>query len=89
MEDDKFCPSYWEDLKIYKDRNTFYIPRKALDSIKTQIYDYPLLYVINESENKDRFDIAFISNGEPFEDSNYKRVKDHLEKNNLPTDYTG
>jgi len=84
MEDDKFCPSYWEDLKIYKDRNTFYIPRKALDSIKTQIYDYPLLYVINESENKDRFDIAFISNGEPFEDSNYKRVKDHLEKNNLP-----
>ena len=83
-DDTDFYPSYWEDLKIYKDKNTFYIPGKALRSIQTQIYDYPLLYVINKSQDRDCFDIAFISNGEPFEETNFKRVKDHLEKNNLP-----
>lgn len=83
-DDTRFYSSYWEDLKIYKDKNTFYIPRKALDSIKTQIYDYPLLYVINESDKRDCFDIAFISNGEPFEDRNFERLKAHIGKNNLP-----
>lgn len=80
---DEFYPSYWEDLKIYKDRNTFYIPKKALASIKTQIYDYPLFYVVGKDDKKDCFDIAFISNGEPFEDTNFKILKDHLVKNNL------
>ena len=37
LDNKEFYPSYWEDLKIYKDKNTFYIPRKALESIKTQI----------------------------------------------------
>jgi len=83
LDDKEFYPSYWEDLKIYKDKNTFYIPRKALDSIKTQIYDYPLLYVVDQLDKKDCFDIAFISNGEPFEETNFKILKDHLEKNNL------
>ena len=83
LDNNKFYPSYWEDLKVYKDKNTFYIPKKALESIKTQIYDYPLLYVINEVQKKDCFDIAFISNGEPFEEANFKILKDHLEKNNL------
>jgi len=77
-------PSYWEDLKIYKDKNTFYIPRKALNSIKTQIYDYPLLYEIDREDKKDCFDITFISNGEPFEEINFKILKDHLVKNKLP-----
>jgi hypothetical protein len=84
QDDVDFYPSYWEDLKIYKDKNTFYIPGKALGSIQTQIYDYPLLYVVHESQDRDCFDIAFISNGEPFEETNFKRVKDHLENNNLP-----
>ena len=81
--DINFYPSYWEDLKIYKDGTTFYIPKKALEDIKTQIYDYPLLYTINEPVEKDFFDIAFISNGEPFENDNFQILKDHLEKNNL------
>ena len=81
--DINFYPSYWEDLKIYKDGTTFYIPKKALEDIKTQIYDYPLLYTINQPAEKDFFDIAFISNGEPFENNNFKILKDHLEKNNL------
>ena len=81
--DTNFYPSYWEDLKIYKDGTTFYIPKKALGDIKTQIYDYPLLYTINQPAEKDFFDIAFISNGEPFENNNFKILKDHLEKNNL------
>ena len=81
--DTNFYPSYWEDLKIYKDGTTFYIPKKALEDIKTQIYDYPLLYAINEPAEKDFFDIAFISNGEPFENDNFQILKDHLEKNNL------
>ena len=81
--DTNFYPSYWEDLKIYKDGTTFYIPKKALEDIKTQIYDYPLLYTINQPAEKDFFDIAFISNGEPFENDNFKILKDHLEKNNL------
>ena len=83
LDDKEFYPSYWEDLKVYKDKNTFYIPKKALGSIKTQIYDYPLLYIMNEVDKKDCFDIAFISNGEPFEDTNFKILKEHLEKNNL------
>ena len=83
--DDKrdFYPSYWEDLKIYKDKNTFYIPKKALGQIKTQIYDYPLLYTLDDTNKKDCFDIAFISNGEPFEESNYQILKRHIEKNKL------
>ena len=83
LDNKDFYPSYWEDLKVYKDKNTFYIPKKALGSIKTQIYDYPLLYIVNEVDKKDCFDIAFISNGEPFEDTNFKILKEHLEKNNL------
>ena len=80
---DQFYPSYWEDLKIYKDQTTFYIPLKAVEHIKTQIYDYPLLYTINEQSEKDCFDIAFISNGEPFEDDNFKILEDHIKKNKL------
>ena len=83
LDNKEFYPSYWEDLKIYKDKNTFYIPRKALESIKTQIYDYPLFYIVNQLDKKDCFDIAFISNGEPFEETNFKILKNHLEKNNL------
>jgi len=83
LDNKDFYLSYWEDLKVYKDKNTFYIPKKALGSIKTQIYDYPLLYIVNEVDKKDCFDIAFISNGEPFEDTNFKILKEHLEKNNL------
>ena len=82
-DDTEFYPSFWEDLKVYKDKNTFYIPKKALGYIKTQIYDYPLLYTVNEVDDKDCFDIAFISNGEPFENTNFKILKEHLEKNNL------
>ena len=73
-----FYVSYWEDLKIYKDCNTFYIPKKALSSIKTQIYDYHLLYTIKENDVKDCFDIVFISNGEPFEQENFDKLKTHL-----------
>ena len=79
----KFYPSYWEDLKIYRDRNVFYIPHRALGFIKTQIYDYPLLYTINDTQQKDCFDIAFISNGEPFEKDNYEKLKKHIERHKL------
>jgi len=78
-----FYPSYWEDLKIYQDKNTFYIPIKALEYIKTQIYDYPFLFILDKEKQKDCFDIAFISNGEPFEEVNYKRLQDHLHKHRL------
>jgi hypothetical protein len=78
-----FYPSYWEDLKIYKDKDTFYIPLKALEQIKTQIYDYPLLYEISESIDKDCFDIAFISNGEPFEKDNFEILENHVRRNQL------
>ena len=79
-----FYPSYWEDLKIYKDSNTFYIPVKAVKDIKTQIYDYPFLYSTREDTAKDCFDIAFISNGEPFEQENYEKLEKHLANNKLP-----
>ena len=71
LEEKVFYPSYWEDLKVYKNKNTFYIPKKALNYIKTQIYDYPFLYNIDDENEKDCFDIAFISNGEPFEEKNF------------------
>ena len=78
-----FYPSYWEDLKIYRKGTTFYIPTKALSLIKTQIYDYPLIQEIEHIDTKDCFDVAFISNGEPFEQENFDLLKDHLEKHNL------
>tara|TARA_B100000941_G_scaffold94149_1_gene65410 strand:+ start:195 stop:1520 length:1326 start_codon:yes stop_codon:yes gene_type:complete len=78
-----FYPSYWEDLKIYKDDNIFYIPFKAIPKITTQIYDYPLLYEINPSKHNDCFDIAFISNGEPFENDNFKILQNHVRRNQL------
>jgi hypothetical protein len=86
FEDSKseiFYPSYWEDLKIYRDNTTFYIPLHAMNYLKTQIYDYPLILNINNQDKKDCFDIAFISNGEPFEEGNYELLKGHLEKNLL------
>jgi len=75
--------SYWEDLKIYEKGNTFYIPNKALSHIKTQIYDYPYLYTMAKNKNVDCFDIAFISNGEPFEDDNFARLEKHLREKKL------
>ena len=76
-------PSYWDDLKVYIDDTTFYIPGKALDSIKTQVYDYPLLYTLSDKKQKDCFDIAFISNGEPFEQHNFDRLQKHIKEKNL------
>jgi hypothetical protein len=82
-DDKKVYPSYWEDLKIYIDGTTFYVPNAAVDKIHTQIYDYHLLYRLQNNAEKDCFDIAFISNGEPFEETNYNLLKTHLQKNNL------
>ena len=81
--DKKIYPSYWEDLKIYIDGTTFYVPNAAVDKINTQIYDYHLLYRLKNNTEKDCFDIAFISNGEPFEETNYNLLKTHLQKSNL------
>ena len=39
--------------------------------------------MIGEEDKKDCFDITFISNGEPFEDKNFKILQEHLQKNNL------
>ena len=76
-------PSYWEDLKVYETGTTFYIPYGALKQIKTQIYDYPLIQTLEKNTDKDCFDIAFISNGEPFENDNFTKLKSHVENNNL------
>ena len=78
-----FYPSYWEDLMIYQDTNTFYIPVKALKYIKTQIYDYPFLLKLDKVKKKDCFDVAFISNGEPFENENFKKLQIHLQEHKL------
>jgi len=83
LDDGLFYPSYWEDLKIYRSGNTFYLPGKALSYIKTQIYDYPFIYDIGTPDKKDSFDICFISNGEPFEQENYDLLQDHVHKNKL------
>ena len=76
-------PSYWEDLKVYRYKNDFYIPGRALETIKSQIYDYPLIQTIELPEEKDCFDIAFISNGEPFETQNYKKLQNQIQSKNL------
>ncbi len=81
--EETFYPSYWEDIKVYKSENTFYIPGKASEYIKTQIYDYPFIETISYTKTNDCFDIIFISNGEPFEDKNYNLLKDHCKKHNL------
>ena len=80
---DKIYPSYWEDLKIYAHGTTYYIPYQALSQIKTQIYDYPLIQTLEKNKGVDCFDIAFISNGEPFENDNWKKLESHVQKNKL------
>ena len=80
---DTFYPSYWEDLKIYINSATFYIPAIALKQITTQIYDYPRLLKLRENNKKDCFDICFISNNEPFAEKNYEILEKHIQKNNL------
>jgi hypothetical protein len=80
----KFFPSYWEDLKIVQDNEIFYIPKIALLDIKTDLYDYNLIYKKNLLHKKDCFDITYISNGEPFEQKHFDILKTHVEKNKLP-----
>ena len=81
--DDLLYPSYWEDLKIYRKGNTFFIPGKAVQQLNTQIYDYRLIYEIEAPVISDCFDIMFISNGEPFEQENYDRLESHVTKHGL------
>ena len=80
---DSIYPSYWEDLKIYVHGKTFYIPYTALKAIKTQIYDYPLIQTLETNKEVDCFDIAFISNGEPFENENFIKLQSHVQKHKL------
>ena len=82
-DDKQLYPSYWEDLKIYRQGNTFYLPGKSLGHINTQVYDYTLIYNIDAPKTKDCFDITFISNGEPFEQENYDKLLNHMRKHNL------
>lgn len=76
-------PSYWEDLKIYKHNNNFYIPYHAIESIKTQLYDYPFIHTVSDQSHKDCFDVAFISNGEPFENENFAKIRTHIRTKKL------
>ena len=82
-DDEKLYPSYWEDVKIYRRGNTFYLPGKSLEQIDTQVYDYPFIYNIDVPETRDCFDITFISNGEPFEQENYDKLRNHISENKL------
>lgn len=79
-----FFISYWEDCKIYVNGNDFYIPYSAMDSIKTQVYDYPRIFTVNENSDTDAFDITYISNGEPFEQKHFDALQAHVKKHNLP-----
>ena len=79
----EFFISHWEDQKIYVDGTTYFIPYTALNQIKEQVYDYPNIFEISKNQNVDCFDIIYISNGEPFEEQNYKALKEHVEKHNL------
>lgn len=82
-EQQKFYISYWEDQKIYIKGKTFFIPYSALSLLKEQVYDYPNLYEISKNTDNDVFDIAYISNGEPFEEDVFKKLQQHVQKNNL------
>jgi len=79
----KFFVSYWEDQKIYIVGKTFFIPYSALPDIKEQVYDYSNLYEVSKNNEPDTFDIAYISNGEPFEESMFKKLQQHIQENNL------
>lgn len=80
---EEFFISYWEDQKIYIKGTTYFIPYSAVSLIKEQVYDYPELLRVSHNDQKDCFDIVYISNGEPFEEKNYKSLVDHVSKNNL------
>ena len=78
-----FFASYWDDLKIVQDEDVFYIPKIALNKIKNDIYDYPLIFTRHAPTKKDCFDIFFISNGEPFERENFDLLEKHMKVYNL------
>jgi len=82
-EKQKFYISHWEDQKIYVKGTTYFIPYSALPVIKEQVYDYPNIFVEQENQVTDRFDIFYVSNGEPFEEENYKALCDHAKKHDL------
>ena len=78
-----FFISHWEDQKIYVKGTTYYIPYSALSVIKEQVYDYANIFVEKQNDVIDCFDIFYISNGEPFEEQNYKKLLDHVNKHKL------
>ena len=47
------------------------------------MYDYANIYVEKHNDVIDCFDIFYISNGEPFEEQNYKKLVDHVNKHKL------
>lgn len=79
----EFFISHWEDQKIYVDGTTYFVPYSALHYIKEQVYDYPNIFEISKNKKVDCFDIVYISNGEPFEEQNYKALQEHVKKHNL------
>ena len=77
-------PSYWDDLKIIRYKDVFYVPKVAIPQIKIDIYDYPYIFNIAKPEQKDCFDTFYISNGEPFEKQNWNDLTNHFKEENLP-----
>ena len=83
LEKENFYISYWEDEKIYIKGKTFFIPYVALRHLKDQVYDYNNILEVEKNKEIDQFDIAYISNGEPFENDVYEKLQQHLTKNKL------
>jgi len=82
-EYEEIIPSLWDKVKIYskgKYKNNCLVPNFK---IKNEVYEYPYILNLDGKFTTMNFDIVFVSNNEMLAEQNYKRLEQHIEKNNL------
>ena len=64
-----------------------FVPDRAIDVVKSEVYDYPNIKISEELDSSEPLDIIFFSNGEPSADDNYqlllKIIQDRQLKNRV------
>lgn len=60
-----------------------FVPDRAIDSIKSEVYDYPNIQESKPLDESKSLDIVFFSNGEPSSDENYEYLLDMIKDRRL------
>lgn len=77
-------PLWREEVKtitpISKGATAVIVPKAAVGSVRTQLYDYPHIDKTKVMLTTDRLDVVFIANGEPNAEENWQRLQQATEK---------